>query len=108
MATQSSSLDINKSRTALVVIDLQKGITATPTQPHDTATVIRNAVRLADAFRKNGMPVFLVHVVASDVDRLKLTTDQQPWSTSGQQRPRDWADILPELGPKENDIVIAK
>jgi nicotinamidase-related amidase len=108
VATQSSSLDIDKNRTALVVIDLQKGITATPTQPHDTATVIRNAIRLADAFRKNRMPVFLVHVVASDVDRLKPTTDQQPWSTSGQQRPSDWADILPELGPRENDIVVAK
>lgn len=108
MATQSSSLDIDKSRTALVVIDLQKGIAATPTQPHDTATVIRNAVKLADAFRKNGMPVLLVHVVASEADRLKPIADQQPWHSSGQQPPKDWADILPELGPKENDVVIAK
>ena len=70
--------------------------------------MIRNAVKLADAFRKNGMPVFLVHVVASEADRLKPIADQQPWHSSGQQPPKDWADILPELGPKENDAVIAK
>ena len=28
--------------------------------------------------------------------------------TSGQQLPKDWADIVPELGPKENDLVISK
>lgn len=108
MAGQSSSLDIDKSKTALVVIDLQKGIAAMPTQPHSTITVVRNAVSLADMFRKNSMPVFLVHVVASEADRLKPIADQQPWSASGQQRPKDWADIVSELGPKETDIMIAK
>lgn len=108
MAGQASSLDIDKRKTALVVIDLQKGIAATQTQPHDTATVIRNASRLADAFRKNNMPVFLVHVAASEADRLRPIADQQPWSRGGQQPPKDWADIVPELGPKENDIVIVK
>jgi nicotinamidase-related amidase len=108
MAGQSSSLDTDKSKTALVVIDLQKGIAAMPTQPHSTITVVRNAVSLADTFRKNSMPVFLVYVVASEADRLKPIADQQPWSASGQQRPKDWADIVSELGPKETDIMIAK
>ena len=108
MAGQSSSLVIDKSRTALVVIDLQKGIAAMPTLPHSTVTVIGNAVRLAEAFRKNGIPVFLVHVVASEADRLKPIADQQPWSMSGQQRPKDWGDFVPELEPKESDVVIAK
>lgn len=107
-AVQPSSLEIDKRKTALVVIDLQKGIVAMPTQPHNAASVIRNAVGLADSFRKNRMPVFLVHVVATEAERLKPNADQQPWSTSGQQLPRDWADIVPELGPKENDVVIAK
>jgi len=108
VATQFSSIDIDKSSAALVVIDLQKGIAASPTQPHTAATVVGNAVKLADAFRKNGMPVFLVHVVVSEADRLKPIADHQPWSASNQQRPTDWADIVPDLGPKETDIVIAK
>jgi len=109
-APSYSSLEIDKGKTALVVIDLQKGILAMPAQPYSTATVVANASRLADAFRKSGMPVFLVHVTASEADRLKPIADQQPWSTGGgqQQRPKDWAEIVPELGPKDNDVVIAK
>jgi nicotinamidase-related amidase len=104
---QSSSLEIDRSKTALVVIDLQKGIAATPAQPHTAATVIKNAASLADAFRRNSMPVFLVHVVASEADRLKPIADQQPWIT-GQKLPKDWAEFVPELGPKESDVVISK
>jgi nicotinamidase-related amidase len=108
MAQDSSSLVIDGSKTALVVIDLQKGIVARSTLPYGTRTVIANAAKLADAFRKNSMPVFLVHVVASDADRLKPIADQQPWSARGQPPPKDFADIIPELGPRENDVVIAK
>jgi nicotinamidase-related amidase len=46
-------------KTALVVIDLQKGITAVPTV-HPMNEVIANAVRLVDAFRRRGLPVVLL------------------------------------------------
>ena len=36
-------------RTALIVIDLQKGIVAMPTAPVSSAEVVRNAARLASA-----------------------------------------------------------
>jgi nicotinamidase-related amidase len=52
------------------------------------------------------MPVFLVHVVSNDLERLKPETDEKivfPAATS-----KDWADFVPGLGPKENDIVIEK
>lgn len=102
-------LDLDKKSTAFVVIDLQKGIAAMGRQlaPYGSDTVIRNAASIADAFRKNGMPVFLVHVVASEKDRLNLTVDENPWSGGG-QRPADWADIVAELGPKDADVIITK
>jgi nicotinamidase-related amidase len=104
------ALDINKKSTALVVIDLQKGIAAMDRQlaPYSAQKVIENAAKLADAFRKNNMPVFLVHVMFGRGDSLNLTVDDNPWaSRSGPPAP-DFADIVPELGPKENDIVITK
>jgi nicotinamidase-related amidase len=51
-------------KTALVVIDLQKGIVSLPTA-HPTAEVIERASRLADAFRRHRLPVVLVHVVGA-------------------------------------------
>ena len=48
-------------KTALVVIDLQKGILAMAAdQPVDE--VVRRAAALADAFRRHGRPVVLVNV----------------------------------------------
>lgn len=102
-------LEIDKHATALVVIDLQKGIASMDRKlaPYSAGEVIQNAARLAEAFRKNGMPVFLVHVVASDAERLNVIADEQFWSSRAVP-PKDWADIVPELGPKESDIIITK
>jgi nicotinamidase-related amidase len=100
--------NIDKATTALVVIDLQKGIAQMGRQlaPYDTQTVVKNAAALADKFRANGMPVFLVHVVAGEKDRFNAITDDQGWSAG--QRPADFSDFVPEMTPKENDIVIIK
>jgi nicotinamidase-related amidase len=103
------TIEIEKATTALVVIDLQKGIAAMGRNlaPYDAGTVIKNAATLADAFRKNNMPVFLVHVIASEKDRLNVIADDQGWSSTG-PRQADFADFVPELGSKDSDIVITK
>jgi nicotinamidase-related amidase len=108
MSTQIASgpLDIDKTKTALVVIDLQKGIASFPTAPHDSKTVVSNAAKLSDAFRRNKMPVFLVHVISSDVERLNPISDAQ-FQMRGPPA-KDWAEFMPEISPKENDIVITK
>ncbi len=104
-----SALELNKNKTSLVVIDLQKGVVQMQGQPHAANAVVSNAAKLAEAFRNNNMPVFLVHVVmGSPAASLRPTVDQAPWSSSGQPPPKDWTDIVPELGPKEGDILISK
>lgn len=92
---------------ALVVIDLQKGIVTRDTKPHAAADVVRRSAQLADAFRKSKLPVVLVHVMyAPDrSDALKQPVDSPNPAT---QLPRDWSDIVPELGPREGDILIRK
>lgn len=103
------SLLLEKKSTALVIIDLQKGIASMPMVPYDTKTVISNAAKLAEAFRKKQMPVFLVHVVSSEVERLNPAVDEQMWSRSqAMAMPADWADFVPELKQAESDIVIVK
>ncbi len=102
-----NSISIDKLKTALVVIDLQKGIVGRQTAPHSSETVVKNAAMLADAFRKNGMSVFLVRVTPSPdrKDALHPLAD----ATMPVQTPLpDWAEIVPEMGPKQGDFVITK
>jgi nicotinamidase-related amidase len=102
----SSPLELTKSKTAFVVIDLQKGIASFPAAPHDAKTVVANAAKIADAFRENKMPVFLVRVAMTDAERLKPIADEN-WPMRGPPS-SDWSDIISELGPKEGDLVITK
>jgi nicotinamidase-related amidase len=99
-------LEINKKTTALVVIDLQKGIAGRPTEPHAAQDVVGNAAKLVQAFRKNGMPVFLVHVIHAPETMLNVPTDTT--FPRPPVLPPDWSEFVPEIAPVPSDIVIAK
>jgi nicotinamidase-related amidase len=101
-----SDLNIDRRKTCLVIIDLQKGIVSMETEPYDTKTVISNAVKLSKAFRENNMPVFLVHVILSKETALQPIADLEMPSRG--ELSKDWADIVPELGPVPSDVVITK
>ena len=57
--------------TALIIIDLQKGLVGMPTV-HPMTDIVRRSVELADAFRRHGLPVVLVNV-AGGADSLTAT-----------------------------------
>jgi len=99
-------IHIDQKRTALVVIDLQKGIATRPTEPYTAREVVTNAARLADAFRRRGMPVFLVHVVSSPGTMLRVTSDEQ--FVRPDPLPPGWSDFVAEMGPQPTDIIISK
>ena len=92
---------------ALVVIDLQKGIVARQTAPHSSADVVARSAQLANRFRQIGAPVVLVHVAfAKDrSDALKQPVDSP---NPPAQLPADWSDFVPEIGPRDGDIIITK
>ncbi len=90
---------------ALVLIDLQRGIVGQPTQPHPAAEVIRNARRLAEAARERGALVVLVRVsfAADGADAVHADVDE-PYAA---QRAPGWDEIVPELLPLA-DVVVFK
>ncbi|MGC1781898.1 MAG: isochorismatase family protein [Acidobacteriaceae bacterium] len=88
------------AKAALVAIDLQKGIVGMPTV-HPSGEVVASTAHLARAFRERGMPVVLVHVTGVAPGR----TDAGPRNFSF---PPDWAELVPELEQRADDLVIAK
>jgi nicotinamidase-related amidase len=86
--------------TALVVIDLQKGIAALPCA-HPMAQVVAKAASLTQAFRSHGLPVVLVNVAG-------VAPGRAEHSMSGSAFPPDFADLLPELDQQSTDIFITK
>lgn len=108
ITTQSNKIDIKK--TALVVIDIQKGIVSKDRrlEPYSVNQIVTNVSHLVKKFRELGLPVFLVHVTSIDgKDMLHPITEQQiQWSSA--QRPADWAEFVDEIKPTEKDIIITK
>jgi nicotinamidase-related amidase len=87
---------------ALVVVDLQKGIVAPLTDDPITAAVAR-ATHLADEFRRHGLPVVLVNVTGRAPGR----TDNG-WSANSTASPTGWADLIDELDVRPTDHLITK
>lgn len=102
-----TEMALDPIRTAIVVIDLQKGIVARNGAPHATADVVRNVQRLLRAGRSVGMLPILVHVGGAEdgTDRLAPPADQ---AMGGGSLPADWSELIPELERKPRDVVIVK
>ncbi len=102
------ALKLEARTTALVLIDLQRGIAGRQTAPYSAGEVIANAARLAARCRQAGSLVVLVRVAfAPDGrDRLAPRADEAGWG--GQTPPPDFSELVPELGRQEGDLVVTK
>ncbi|MFF8790943.1 isochorismatase family protein [Streptomyces sp. NPDC015125] len=87
--------------TALVLIDLQKGIAGLPGAPVPSTEVVERGARLAAAFRARGLPVVLVNVTGGAPGR---TESARPAASP----PADWAELVPELDRQPGDIIVTK
>jgi len=92
-------------KTALVLIDLQKGIVSYPTV-HPIAGVLANSAKLVAAFRKANLPIVIVNV---DPSKNKAANTRK----DGQQRAMgeisaEWLEIVPEIAAQPGDIFITK
>jgi nicotinamidase-related amidase len=99
---------LDPKASALILIDLQRGILATPILPHPTADLLPRASALAGRFRDARAPVFAVHVVfsADFADAPKQPVDQPAqWPPGG--LPSDWSDFAEGIAAP-GDIIIAK
>ena len=94
------AISVLDPKTALVIIDLQKGILALPTA-HPVSEVVQHAGALAEAFRRHGLPVVLVNVAGGAPGR----TEQPP---RVREFPPGWTDLAPELNQQPQDHTVTK
>jgi nicotinamidase-related amidase len=87
-------------QTALIIIDLQKGIVSLPLA-HPVAEVVGNARALADAFRSRGLPVVLINVAGAAPGRTEQVRRMKEF-------PAGWTDLIAELGQQPTDLFITK
>ena len=93
-----TTLDPN---TALIVVDLQRGIVG-GNFIHPIAQVIDRTTALLDVFRALNLPIVLVNVAGRAPGR----TEQGP--RSNVTFTDDWTDLLPQLNQQSADITVTK
>lgn len=98
-------MQLSAKNTALVLIDLQKGVLAMPVAPHAAAAVYERSMLLAQRFRSAGALVVQVRVsFSSDLaDTLRPPVDQP---TNYASLPPGW-DQFPD-SPPPSDLIITK
>jgi nicotinamidase-related amidase len=100
-----SDLQLEAKNTALVVIDLQKGVIGRPIVPHAAGDILERASRLAKAMREKGGTVVYVRVDFNDF--LRLPVDEPPAIPDG-PLPEELSEIVPESGMLPGDLVVTK
>lgn len=102
-------------RTALVLIDLQKGIVAMPTA-HPIAEIINRSADLLAAFHDKDLPVviinvnpFLVRGPQPRVEQSSMPKEEQVRTQAKEMMEQNgFFDIIPELKTGPDDIFITK
>ncbi|MFE9560278.1 hydrolase [Streptomyces sp. NPDC006487] len=100
-----SEVTLDKN-TALVLIDLQKGILSLPVVT-PAEQILSKGIRLADGFRAAGLPVVLVKVAWSpDGGDLPTTHTDRPGPATAP--PAEFSALPAELATGANDVLVTK
>jgi nicotinamidase-related amidase len=101
------SLSLDPRKTALVLIDVQKGILSRPLAPHGAEQIVQNTAALGRSFNEAGAAVVLVNVAFLGADRLSQDVDE-PMAVPPGGLPADWAEFAPEIGALRADLIVTK
>jgi nicotinamidase-related amidase len=102
-------LNLNPKTTALVLIDLQKGIAGRQLAPHSSASMIEKSATLGHRCTEMGATIVLVNVAfsADDGDRLVAPVDAPMPSPPGGYPP-DFSELVPEIAALQANVKITK
>jgi nicotinamidase-related amidase len=96
---------LRDAKTALVLIDLQRGIVGRDVAPNSASDVVARAARLVQAFRAAQLPIAFVRVSPTPETSLKPLLDNPSPLPAIQP---GWDELVPELGVRADDVVVTK
>jgi len=101
-----NTIEIEARSSALVLIDLQRGIVARQTAPYAAPEVVERCAALAARFREAGATVVYVRVDLANF--LKLTVDTPARDPDDPPPPAAASELVPEAGKEAADLLITK
>ena len=99
-------LDLDPVSTAVVLIDLQQGITGLKLAPHASADVVRRGRQLADTFRECGATIVVVRVQLTEMASLPVDAPGRPPGAA--PPPPAAMELVPEAGFRPGDLLVTK
>ena len=99
-------IQLDPRSTALVLVDLQKGILGLPTQPYSGGEVFARGIELSERFRAAGAPVVRVRVDFGPSGEF-LPPGKVDAGHAGRTFPADFADF-PDDPAGSGDLVVTK
>jgi nicotinamidase-related amidase len=99
------ALELDVTKTAVILIDLEGPIVGRELAPYSGAEVVAKGRKLADAVRAKGGMVVFVHVLLHDIVSLPVDA---PMQRPLQPPPLEASDVVPEAGMQPGDVLIAK
>ncbi|MDY3738332.1 MAG: cysteine hydrolase [Peptoniphilaceae bacterium] len=104
--SNEEKLNINLKESALVLIDLQKGVTSVDLKPHSSEEIINNVNKLIEKFKKeNGFIAFVKSSFVDDKDALPADIKLRSIS---KVKGEEFDKFDDRLNIKENDYKIIK
>jgi nicotinamidase-related amidase len=103
------------AKTALVLIDLQKGIMGLPTA-HPTEQILEKSLELIEAFRSKNLPIVFVNVnpLGAKWTQARVEQSTAPKGEEAIEQARvameqsGFFDLVPQLNVQPDDILITK
>ena len=103
-----NALSLAPEKTALVLIDLQQGVLAMPTEPRPPADVLAGARSLAAAFRAKGAFVALVRVAFSEGEADMLRPSCDTPAPLPRPLPPGFSNLAPDLAGERDHLIVKR
>ena len=100
------ALVMNAKETALILIDLERGIVGRELAPHKASDVVTRCAALAKAFRAAGGTVVYVHVLLHEIERQPADSPMMP--PDAPPPPPAMSELVPEAEFQAGDLLITK